>query len=45
MTANTRFEVAHGQGFPGNGYDLVTFFDCLHDMGDPAARRATCVRR
>ena len=20
---------------PGKGYDLVTFFDCLHDMGDP----------
>jgi hypothetical protein len=19
----------------GNDYDLVTFFDCLHDMGDP----------
>jgi SAM-dependent methyltransferase len=26
---------------PGSGYDLVTMFDCLHDMGDPvgAARR------
>ena len=22
-------------GFPGDGYDLVTMFDCLHDMGDP----------
>jgi len=22
--------------FPGDDYDLVTFFDCLHDMGDPA---------
>ena len=21
--------------FPGDGFDLVTFFDCLHDMGDP----------
>ena len=20
---------------PGSGYDLVTSFDCLHDMGDP----------
>ncbi len=20
---------------PGGGYDLVTMFDCLHDMGDP----------
>jgi SAM-dependent methyltransferase len=29
------FEVAHAKDFPGAGYDLVTFFDCLHDMGDP----------
>ncbi|HUI40452.1 MAG TPA: class I SAM-dependent methyltransferase [Terriglobia bacterium] len=31
------FEVASSKSYPGNGgYDLVTFFDCLHDMGDPA---------
>lgn len=30
-----RFEVAAAKEFPGRGYDLVTFFDCLHDMGDP----------
>ena len=29
------FEVAAAKGYPGIGYDLVTFFDCLHDMGDP----------
>jgi SAM-dependent methyltransferase len=29
------FEVAPAQGFSGSGYDLVTMFDCLHDMGDP----------
>jgi SAM-dependent methyltransferase len=36
-----RFEVASAQDYPGTGYDLVTTFDCLHDMGDPvsAARR------
>ncbi|HYH32082.1 MAG TPA: class I SAM-dependent methyltransferase [Pseudonocardia sp.] len=36
-----RFEVATAQTFTGGGYDLVTMFDCLHDMGDPlgAARR------
>jgi 2-polyprenyl-3-methyl-5-hydroxy-6-metoxy-1,4-benzoquinol methylase len=33
----TRFEVAAADGFPGSGYDLVTMFDCLHDMGDPVA--------
>ena len=30
------FEVASAKAYPGQGYDLVTFFDCLHDMGDPA---------
>jgi SAM-dependent methyltransferase len=30
-----RFEVAPATGFSGGGYDLVTMFDCLHDMGDP----------
>jgi SAM-dependent methyltransferase len=35
------FEVASAAEHPGTGYDLVTMFDCLHDMGDPAgaARR------
>jgi 2-polyprenyl-3-methyl-5-hydroxy-6-metoxy-1,4-benzoquinol methylase len=28
-------EVAAAQAFPGTGYDLITMFDCLHDMGDP----------
>jgi SAM-dependent methyltransferase len=31
----TRFEVAGAKDYPGQGYDLVAFFDCLHDMGDP----------
>ena len=29
------FEVAPASKYPGTGYDFVTFFDCLHDMGDP----------
>ncbi len=29
------FEVAPAAGYDGSGYDLVTMFDCLHDMGDP----------
>lgn len=29
------FEVAPATSFSGTGYDLVTMFDCLHDMGDP----------
>jgi SAM-dependent methyltransferase len=31
------FEVAAADSFAGDGYDLVCFFDCLHDMGDPVA--------
>jgi SAM-dependent methyltransferase len=30
------FQVAWAKGYPGKNYDLVAFFDCLHDMGDPA---------
>ncbi len=29
------FEVAPASSYAGSGYDLVTMFDCLHDMGDP----------
>ena len=29
--------VADAAKFPGHGYDLVTFTDCLHDLGDPVA--------
>lgn len=35
-----RFEVARAQDYPGQGYDLVAFFDCLHDMGDPVGAAA-----
>jgi ubiquinone/menaquinone biosynthesis C-methylase UbiE len=38
------FEVAAAKDYPGAGYDLVTFFDCLHDMGDPVGA-ARHVRR
>ena len=29
------FEVAGAGSYPGGDFDLVCFFDCLHDMGDP----------
>jgi SAM-dependent methyltransferase len=32
----TQFEVSPAASFPGRDYGLVTMFDCLHDMGDPA---------
>jgi SAM-dependent methyltransferase len=34
VSANTTFAVADGNGYDGT-FDLICFFDCLHDMGDP----------
>ncbi len=33
---NLRFEVAKAKEIAERDFDLVTCFDCLHDMGDPA---------
>ena len=40
--ANASFEVADAVSYAGRGFDLIAFFDCLHDMGDPigASRHA-----
>lgn len=38
------FEVASAKEYSGTAYDLVAFFDCLHDMGDPVGA-ATHVRQ
>ncbi len=32
---HVKFEVATAKTYPGKDYDLVAFFDSLHDMGDP----------
>ena len=40
VLANTRFEVGLAKDYPGKDFDLVTCFDCLHDMGDPAGAAA-----
>lgn len=36
------FQVANASDFPDQQYDMIAFFDCLHDMGDPvsACKRA-----
>ncbi|MGV8917252.1 MAG: class I SAM-dependent methyltransferase [Pseudomonas sp.] len=36
------FTEGTAKNFPGNDYDLICYFDCLHDMGDPvgAAKHA-----
>jgi ubiquinone/menaquinone biosynthesis C-methylase UbiE len=40
VSANTRFEVGLAKDYPGKDFDLVTCFDCLHDMGDPRGASA-----
>ena len=40
VAGRVSFEVADATRFPGTGYDLVTFTDCLHDLGDPVAAAA-----
>jgi hypothetical protein len=35
VTDRVTFEVASDTHYPGSGYDLIAFFDCLHDRGDP----------
>ena len=40
VSANARFEVGLAKDYPGKDFDLVTCFDCLHDMGDPAGAAA-----
>ena len=40
LADRVRFEVAHAKDFPGSGYDLVTFIDVFHDLGDPVGALA-----
>jgi len=35
VAERVRFETEPASSYAGDGYDLVTMFDCLHDMGDP----------
>ncbi|HZD40228.1 MAG TPA: class I SAM-dependent methyltransferase, partial [Terriglobales bacterium] len=45
VSDRVEFCLADARSYPADGYDLICFFDCLHDMGDPVgvaehARRA-----
>ncbi len=42
---NIAFMVAKAQDFSDDGFDLVTVFDALHDMGDPVGAAANIRRR
>jgi SAM-dependent methyltransferase len=40
LAGRCRFQVATATGYAGSGYDLVTIFDALHDLGDPVGAAA-----
>lgn len=40
VSDRVKFEVASAKSYPGKDFDLVTVFDALHDMGDPAGAAA-----
>jgi SAM-dependent methyltransferase len=40
LAGRVTFEVAKAKEYPGNDYDFVAVFDCLHDMGDPVGAAA-----
>jgi SAM-dependent methyltransferase len=35
LSDRVHFDVHSAKTYPADNYDLVCFFDCLHDMGDP----------
>jgi len=37
VSERATFASAQADNYPGKGYDLICFFDALHDMGDPVA--------
>jgi SAM-dependent methyltransferase len=40
LADRVHFEVASAKAYPGDDYDFVAVFDCLHDMGDPVGASA-----
>ncbi len=40
LDGRVSFEVATAKEYPGDDYDFVAMFDCLHDMGDPVGAAA-----
>jgi SAM-dependent methyltransferase len=40
VSERASFAVASAKDYPGEDYDLVCVFDCLHDMGDPVGASA-----
>jgi SAM-dependent methyltransferase len=44
VSGRVTFEQAPAKSYPGSDFDLVAFFDCLHDMGDPVGAATHVLR-
>ena len=44
VATQCRFEAARADDYPIRGYDLICFFDALHDLGDPLAAASHAAR-
>ena len=44
VTDRVTFERGVAKEYPGEGFDLVAFFDCLHDLGDPVGASTHVLR-
>jgi SAM-dependent methyltransferase len=44
VAERVEFDVAKAKTYPGENYDFVAVFDCLHDMGDPVGAAAHVYR-
>ena len=44
VASRVTFEQSAAKEFPGRDFDLVAFFDCLHDMGDPVGAATHVLR-
>jgi SAM-dependent methyltransferase len=40
VAGRVRFDIADASRYPADGYDLICFFDTLHDLGDPVGAAA-----
>jgi SAM-dependent methyltransferase len=44
LSDRVTFEVSKAKEYPGQDYDFVAVFDCLHDMGDPVGAASHVLR-
>ena len=44
VASSTNFPLAKEKGEDDAHYDLIAFFDCLHDMEDPQGAASSCTK-